>query len=155
VAKFSSERRPKGVNIEVLHKEIDLIQGCINRLSQNSFLLKGWYVSIIVVLLAVSSQVAIGNALLVVICVLATLLFWILDGYYLRLEKLYRELYKWVIRERQSGSTEYLYDLDTERFKGSVKSVPVLMRSKSLVCFYGISVGILVLFFAGRFAGWF
>jgi hypothetical protein len=143
------------VNSEALHKEIDLIQGCISRFSQNSFLLKGWYVSIIVVLAAISSTVAIGNALLAVICILASLLFWILDGYYLRLEKLYRELYKWVIQARQEKNNERLYDLDTKRFEGQVGKVPAVMWTPSLRYFYGISVAVLVLFFVGRFAGWF
>lgn len=39
---------------DVLHKEIDLIQACITRMASNSFLLKGWAVSIIAVILALS-----------------------------------------------------------------------------------------------------
>ena len=37
----------ENIQVEELHKEIDLIQGCINRMANNSFLLKGWLVSII------------------------------------------------------------------------------------------------------------
>ena len=33
------------IQIVELHKEIDLIQSCINRMAGNSFLLKGWVVS--------------------------------------------------------------------------------------------------------------
>jgi hypothetical protein len=36
----------------ILHKGIDLIQGIITRMANNSFLLKGWIVSLIAVLLA-------------------------------------------------------------------------------------------------------
>jgi len=32
------------MEIEELHKEIDLVQGCINRMAQNSFHIKGWTV---------------------------------------------------------------------------------------------------------------
>lgn len=33
-------------NEEVLVKEIDLIQSCINRMAQNSFIIKGWTISL-------------------------------------------------------------------------------------------------------------
>ena len=41
---------------EILHKEIDLIQGVINRMANNSFLLKGWLISLIAVVLALSKD---------------------------------------------------------------------------------------------------
>ena len=34
------------IKIEEIHKEIDLIQACITRMAQNSFKIKGWFVSI-------------------------------------------------------------------------------------------------------------
>ena len=37
-----------------LHKEIDLIQNCINRMANNSFILKGWVVSILAVVLSLA-----------------------------------------------------------------------------------------------------
>lgn len=40
------------MEIEELHKEIDLVQGCINRMAQNSFHIKGWTVTIFAVVLA-------------------------------------------------------------------------------------------------------
>ena len=39
-------------NKENLHKEIDLIQECIKRMANNSFLLKGWTISLVAVVLA-------------------------------------------------------------------------------------------------------
>ena len=40
------------ISIEEIHKEIDLIQSCITRMAQNSFMIKGWFVSIYAVILA-------------------------------------------------------------------------------------------------------
>ena len=37
---------------KVLLKEIDLIQACINRMAQNSFMIKGWTISLVAVVLA-------------------------------------------------------------------------------------------------------
>ena len=33
------------LSTEIIHKEIDLIQSCISRMANNSFLLKGWLIS--------------------------------------------------------------------------------------------------------------
>ncbi|OUQ48527.1 hypothetical protein [Lachnoclostridium sp. An118] len=45
-------RDKKEISIEEIHKEIDLIQSCITRMAQNSFMIKGWFVSIYAVILA-------------------------------------------------------------------------------------------------------
>ena len=39
-------------NRAILEKEIDLIQACINRMAQNSFMVKGWAITLIAVVLA-------------------------------------------------------------------------------------------------------
>ena len=41
---------------EIVHKEIDLIQACIARMASNSFLLKGWAISIVAVVLALADK---------------------------------------------------------------------------------------------------
>lgn len=46
---------------EIIHKEIDLIQGVINRMAQNSFLLKGWTITIIVAVLALTKDTLVTN----------------------------------------------------------------------------------------------
>ena len=38
--------------LKEIHKEIDLIQSCITRMAQNSFMVKGWFVSLYAVVLA-------------------------------------------------------------------------------------------------------
>lgn len=41
------------IKTEELHKEIDLIQGCITRMADSSFQLKEWYITLIAVALTV------------------------------------------------------------------------------------------------------
>ena len=36
----------------IMDKEIDLIQGCISRMAQNSFIIKGWAITLVAVALA-------------------------------------------------------------------------------------------------------
>lgn len=130
---------------ETLHKEIDLIQGVINRMANNSFLLKGWTVTIIVGVLALTKDKIVTNdvtyfalILLIPLCV-----FWYLDALFLHKEKCYRELYKWVIENRPS-SNEYKYDLNYKRFENDVDSIAKIMRTSTIGVFYGIIALILI-----------
>jgi hypothetical protein len=71
--------------MEAKLKHLDFIQGAIARMATNSFLFKGWSITIAAALggfAAVESKAA-----LLAIAVASTLLFWGLDGYYLWLER--------------------------------------------------------------------
>ena len=96
----------------VMIKEIDLIQGCINRMAQNSFVVKGWLITVVTVVLALLPNKININFLCVVI-ILATIVFWCLDAFFLRTERLYRWKYEWVIKNRIS-SDESEYDLNPD-----------------------------------------
>ena len=95
---------------DVLEKEIDLIQSCINRMAQNSFIIKGWTVSLIAVVLALLPE-SVDIKLLCILGILATLCFWYLDAFFLKMERLYRWKYEWIIKNRLS-SNEYFFDLN-------------------------------------------
>ena len=75
-------------------EHLKLIQGVINRLSTNSFLLKGWTLTLSFVVLGFASSSS--NGWFGFIGIVPVLIFWGLDAYYLRQEKLFRELYKMV-----------------------------------------------------------
>ena len=132
-------------NTEILHKEIDLIQGIINRMENNSFLLKGWIISLIAVILAltkdtiVAMQLSYFNAILI----LPVVVFWYLDAFFLHKEKCYQKLYEWVIANR-SKTTENAYDLNYIRFQDKVDSIFQTMFSKTLYPFYGLIIVILI-----------
>ena len=126
---------------EVLEKEIDLIQACIERMSQHSFQLKGWLITLIGVLLALGAkEIILVNIFLIFI----SITFWYLNAVYLRYEKQYRELYAWVIKERVKGNTKYLYDLDISRFD-NVDSRKSLMFKNTLKIFYGTVTTLLII----------
>jgi hypothetical protein len=132
-----------------LHKEIDLIQGCINRMANNSFLLKGWLISIVAVVLALSEK--FPNLLLLgIILIIPLLSFWYLDAFFLRAEKMYREMYKWVLENRRLKNKEFEYDLNPKRFENKVDSLLKIMFSKTLRTFYGIPLLFNVVFIIYR-----
>jgi hypothetical protein len=70
---------------------LELIQGVITRMSQNSFLCKGWSVSVVAVLFALAAKDA--NERYALLAVLPAVAFWSLDAYYLRQERMFRGLY--------------------------------------------------------------
>lgn len=120
-----------------LHKEIDLIQNCINRMANNSFILKGWVVSILAVVLSLAINKF--NSLFLLCSVLIPLFcFWWLDAFFLRKENMYRKMYEWVLIERKNGNLDFQYDLNPNRFKKEVPSFCEVMFSKTLFVFYGV-----------------
>jgi hypothetical protein len=72
---------------------------------------------------------------------------WCLDAYFLRLEKLYRELYDWLISNRLSNDT-FLLDMSRdrleERFGNRLRCTPQIMFSKTLIVFYGFLLFVIV-----------
>lgn len=127
----------KEISKEELHKEIDLIQSCINRMANNSFLLKGWTVSLIAVILALSPDDIDGFVVTVAVFV-TTVSFWYLDAFFLRTERMYRKMYNWVLKNREQGNRKYQYDLNPQRFVNEVPSIWNTMRSNTLSLFYGM-----------------
>ncbi len=123
-------------NEQNLHKEIDLIQGCINRMAHNSFLVKGWAISLLSIVLVLTSENS-NSIFISFFMFLSVLCFWYLDGFFLYTGKMYRKMYKWVITNRPLGNKDLMYDLTPQRFK-SEKKFPILcvMFSKTLLPFY-------------------
>lgn len=89
----------------ILIKEIDLIQDIIKRMASNAFLIKGWTVTIVTATLILKAD---KNQIL--LAVLPTIVFWFLDTYFLRQERIYRLLYDWIIKFRAT-SNEFIFNL--------------------------------------------
>lgn len=99
-------------NEDIMEKEIDLIQNCISRMAQNSFVIKGWTISLLAVIVALlPEKVDLDIRVLCIISFAVTVCFWYLDSYYLKMECLYRWKYTWVIKNRLN-TLDYIYDLN-------------------------------------------
>ena len=138
------------------YKEIDLIQGCINRMAHNSFLVKGWAITIItaVITIVATKQELPPYSLNVtgIVSFLVVIAFWYLDSFFLYMEKLYREMYQFVIKTREDESTQEVkqigrisFDLNPYKFKGLLKNQGFagqwnVVWSKTLWPFYLILV---------------
>ena len=95
---------------DVLEKEIDLIQNCISRMSQNSFNIKGWLIALLLATIALLPE-TINIIALCFIIIVITFIFWYLDAFFLKIETLYRWKYNWVIVKR-TKSAEFVYNLN-------------------------------------------
>ncbi|MDF2802046.1 MAG: hypothetical protein K0S61_1949 [Anaerocolumna sp.] len=140
--------------IEVIHKEIDLIQACITRMANNSFLLKGWYISLVTIMLTLLLSQGCRIELASLFLLGITIIFWGLDAFFLKTETLYRWKYDWVIEERIKDNTDYLYNLNPKKkemwIKANEKNDCLLKFafSKTLIPIYLvpllISIGIII-----------
>lgn len=74
-----------------LRKHLEFVQAVISRLSTDSFLMKGWALTVSTALYAYCAVHLLWQVAL--LGLLPPLAFWFLDGYFLRQERLYRHLY--------------------------------------------------------------
>ena len=121
-------------------KHLELIQGVINRMAANSFQLKGWSVIIVSALFALAAQ----NAKVYFVCLayLPAVAFWLLDGYFLRQERLYRKLYDAV---RKVSDDKSDFSMDTSEFKDKVSSWLATCFSSTLFIFHSAVVAAVIL----------
>jgi len=126
---------------EYMLKEIDIIRDIIKRMAFNSFMIKGWAITLVVVTLLLKGT----EKYQVWLAFIPLLVFWFLDAYFLWQERMYRKLYDWVINNRLK-TEEYLFDMNAYRFKNEVQSRVRIMCSITLGWFYG-SIAILVIIY--------
>lgn len=133
---------------EYMLKEIDIIQGIINRMASNSFIIKGWAITLIVATLLLK-----GNNNQTAIAFVPLIAFWILDTFFLQAERRYIKLHKWVIKNRLK-TDDFLLDMDPKRLKKDkdyedeykVDSMPKIAFSITLIAFYGSILLILIVY---------
>lgn len=109
--------------------------------------------SIYAVILALLPE-KINLFLLCTALVAVNLIFWYLDGFFLRTEKVYRKIYDWVLEVRPQNNRELMYQLNPSKFSGKieeVESVREVMWSKTLRWFYSIPLGIVVIVFIVKY----
>jgi len=126
---------------EFMLKEIEIIQNIIKRMAFNSFMIKGWTITLVSVTLLLR-----GSTYQVLVAFIPILVFWFLDAYFLWQERLYRRLYNWVIKNRMN-TDDHLFDMNAYRFKDKEQSKLRIMFSITLGWFYG-SLFILTLIYA-------
>ena len=121
-------------------KHLDFIQLTITRMAANSFLLKAWGVTLVAALFTLAEKDT--NKKYWMVAYVPAIAFWILDGYYLRQEKLYRELYNHV---RKTLPEKIDFSLNAKPYSKRVDSWFMCMFSWTLLIFYGTVIGVLII----------
>lgn len=111
---------------------LEMIQGVVNRLSHNSFLLKGWSVVLISALFALAASSS--KTYFIYLAYFPLIAFWVLDGYFLWQERLFRALYDHV---RRVNDEEVDFSMDISVVKDKVKPWSEVILSMTLLLFHG------------------
>jgi hypothetical protein len=99
-------------------KYLEMIQAVIARLASNSFILKGWSVTLVSGLIGFAGRQR--EAQVVLLALLPAITFWMLDAYYLAQERQQRELFS---RARDGGSPAYTFDVPSLKGKDWLDAV--------------------------------
>ena len=121
-------------------KHLEFIQNVITRMNSNSFLLKGWAVTLVSALFALAANDS--NLNYVLISYIAIPVFWILDGFYISQERQYRELYNEVSAKNENSID---YSMIASSYNSGNRTWISGILSKTLIPFYGIFIAITVL----------
>jgi hypothetical protein len=125
-------------------KHLEFIQTVISRQASNSFLIKGWSLTLVGGIFALSSNT--GKVAYLFVAYVLLLMFWSLDAYFLCIEKRYRALYN-EVRQKEENDIDFSMELSDAHTKAhrwwiSIKSqtllqfyVPVVLAILLLVIF--------------------
>jgi hypothetical protein len=120
---------------EEKQKHLEIIQGVITRMANNSFLLKGWTVTLLAGLSIATTLIELKY--LLIILAIPTLAFWGLDSYYLRQERLFRKLYEEARNSYYVKDSNFsIFSMDTSPYNSKVDTWIKVLISKTEIWFY-------------------
>ncbi|AMJ40927.1 hypothetical protein [Anaerotignum propionicum] len=125
---------------------LEMIQGIINRMANNSFMLKGWAVTLVAGIFALASKEADKSYFL--IAYVPIIIFWGMDSYYLFQERLFRSLYN-KVRNLESNKIDFSMKATKEEFNEKNNQYLCVLFSPTELWFYfplaALSAGIIIL----------
>jgi len=121
--------------METKIKHLEFLQNVITRMNSNSFLIKGWTITLVSALFALAAKDA--NVNYVLVSYIAIPVFWVLDGFYISQERQYRDLYKEVAAKIEADID---FSMDASGYCKGDRTWFAGIFSKTLIPFYGISI---------------
>jgi hypothetical protein len=119
-------------------KHLQLVQQVVERLARNSFAVKGWSITLIGAILALTNKESTPD--LVKIAALPAVMFWVLDAYFVHKERLFRALHEAigaVLRGDAAAASVKLWSMSTKAFQKEHPGWLRVMFSESLLAFHG------------------
>jgi hypothetical protein len=115
-------------------KHLEFIQAVVTRLGTNSFLIKGWVLTIAAAFFAVLAKNL--NGTIAAVGLIPLLAFWFLDGYFLWQERLFRRLYD---DARRPATRVEMLSMNVAAYRDQTTWVAAAF-SQTLLLFYGALV---------------
>lgn len=123
----------EGLPLELKVKHLELVQNVISRMASNSFMLKGWAVTLVAGIFALAEKDA--DKLYFLVSYIPVVVFWWLDAYYLFQERLYRLLYDKVC-QTSDDCIDFSLKATVEEFGSDKNSFCNCLLSKTEIGFY-------------------
>lgn len=117
-------------------KHLELLQITITRMAVNSFLIKGWSVTLVAALFALAAKDS--DRSFAIVSYFPCILFWCLDAYYLAQERKFRSLYE----AARSGKAE-LYSMNTQPHASERDTWLNSIFGTTLLLFHGTIVAVI------------
>ena len=114
-------------------KHLEFIQSIITRMANNSFILKGWAVTLVAGIFALSNKDT--NQFYAIISIIPVCVFWGLDSYYLQQERLFRSLYN-NVKAIENNLIDFSLNAKYENFPREENKYTNCLLSKTELCFY-------------------
>ena len=129
-------------------KHLEFIQNAITRMANNSFMFKGWAITLVVAIITCSGT--LEQPFISFASFLPIILFWLLDSYFLQNERKYRSLFNQVITDKQNISC---FSMQMPKSTKTDKTLFVqAMMSKTILWFYLIlSIATIIAFLLIKF----
>ena len=121
-------------------KHLEIIQGIVNRLAHNSFLIKGWSMTMLGVVILFISRNQNQSSYLILCFLIPVIGFWILDAYFLWQERLFRGVYDDV---RKKEETDFRMNVSDQLSKPKNKWWHSIF-SVTLLIFYVIEITFII-----------
>ena len=94
-------------------KHLEMVQSVINRMANNSFMLKGWAVTLVAGIFVLAGKDT--DKLYFLVACIPVIVLWGLDSYYLLQERLYRGLYE-KVRLSEESEIDFSLRVTKEEF---------------------------------------
>ncbi|WP_279014460.1 hypothetical protein [Thomasclavelia cocleata] len=119
--------------MEDKRKHLELVQGVINRMASNSFMLKGWAVTLVAGIFALAGKDM--DKLYFLVAYVPIIIFWGLDAYYLLQERLYRSLYD-KVRQMDKNKIDFSLKATEQEFNSKRNCYGSCLFSRTELWFY-------------------
>lgn len=114
---------------------LGFIQNIISRMGGNLFYLRGWVITLIAGILVLLAKFD-GQKLPIFFLAVIIVIFWCYDGYFLALERRYRDLYD-EVRKKKESKINFSMKLSKVILERKKNSIIFCMFSPTLRYFYG------------------